>query len=53
MIYMGEELYLSKFGNSGRLIVGTLEEMKKLFGGNAAFVAKPKNQSKKVAEEGI
>ncbi len=40
-IYIGYGLYLSKFGNLGRLIVTSLNEMKKGFGGNFVFSAIP------------
>ncbi|MFA6393728.1 MAG: hypothetical protein WCW25_02565 [Patescibacteria group bacterium] len=41
-IYLGDSLYLSKFGNKGKLIVANLEEMKKGFGGDYFFQANPK-----------
>lgn len=41
-IYLGEGLYLSKFGNKGKLIVANLKEMRKSFGGKNVFQIKPK-----------
>lgn len=41
-IFLGNGLYLSKFGTSGRLIATTLEEMKKGFGGDFVFLVTPK-----------
>jgi len=41
-IYLGDSLYLSKFGSKGKLIVANLEEMKKGFGGEYFFQANPK-----------
>lgn len=41
-IYLGDSLYLSKFGSKGKLIVANLEEMKKGFGGDYFFQANPK-----------
>jgi hypothetical protein len=40
-IYMGEGLYLSKFGRSGKLIVATLESQKVGFGGDTAWSMTP------------
>lgn len=44
-IYMGHNLYLSKFGNTGRLIAASLDEMKKGFGGDFVFKATPSEKS--------
>lgn len=40
-IFLGSGFYLSKFGTCGPLIVTTLDQMKKGFGGNVVFVARP------------
>ncbi|NTW46264.1 MAG: C40 family peptidase [Candidatus Moranbacteria bacterium] len=42
-LYLGEGLYLSKFGNAGKLIVATMKNMKKAFEGKYAFHIRPKN----------
>lgn len=41
-IYIGDGLYISKFGQSSRLIASTLEEMKKGFDADLAHKASPK-----------
>ena len=49
-LYLGEGLYISKFGVFGSLVVTTLDEMKKAFGGNHVFHLKPrKSPSLKMA----
>lgn len=40
-IYLNKGLYISKFGVSGKLVVTTLEEMKKMFDGQYAVQAIP------------
>jgi hypothetical protein len=40
-IFLRGGFYLSKFGGTGPLIITTLDEMKKGFGGDLVFVAKP------------
>ena len=44
-LYLGEGLYISKFGVFGSLVVTTLDEMKKAFGGNHVFHLKPRKSS--------
>ena len=36
-IYLGSNLYISKFGDSGKLIIANMEEMKKGFNGNHGY----------------
>ena len=43
-IYLGDELYLSKGGSAGPMIVTTLEEMKHGYKGMYPFIAKPKKE---------
>ena len=43
-IFLGEGLYLSKFGMHGPLIVTTLEEMERGYHGDQAYLAKPKEE---------
>jgi hypothetical protein len=43
-IYIGDGLYISKFGTSGSLITTTLEEMRKGFGGEFLFKGTPKQE---------
>jgi hypothetical protein len=43
-IYLGNNLYISKFGNAGKLMVTNLEEMKKGFGGRFCFQAIPRKE---------
>ena len=42
-IYLSDGLYISKFGNSGKLIVTNMENMKKGFGGKYMFKSTPRN----------
>ncbi len=42
-LYLGEGLYLSKFGNGGKLIVTTMRNMKKAFEGKYVFRIQPNN----------
>lgn len=41
-IYLNNGLFISKFGDLGKLIVTDLEQMKKAFGGRHIFQARPK-----------
>jgi cell wall-associated NlpC family hydrolase len=41
-IYLGKNLYISKFGPSGKLIVTDMDNMMKGFGGNYIFKMTPK-----------
>lgn len=43
-IYLGDDLYLSKHGSIGPLIVTGLEEMKKLFESDTVYQVTPKTQ---------
>ena len=41
-IFVADGLYLSKFGNAGKMTVTSLEEMKKFYGAEHVFKIKPK-----------
>lgn len=43
-IYIGDGIYMSKFGTTGGIIFATLEEMNTGFSGNTAFLAKSNAQ---------
>lgn len=42
VIYLGDGLYISKFGSSGPLIVSDVDEMKKGFHGDTVYKLEPK-----------
>lgn len=42
-LYLGEGLYLSKFGIGGKLIATTMEAMNGMYEGNHAFLIRPRN----------
>lgn len=44
-IYLGDGLYISKFGTAGRLIVSNIDEMKKGFAGEDVVKVSPKVES--------
>lgn len=44
-VYIGKNLFISKFGSAGRLIVTDIENMKKLFGGSKVLLAKYTGES--------
>ncbi|MCB0318178.1 MAG: C40 family peptidase [Bdellovibrionales bacterium] len=44
-IYLGDGLFISKFGVFGTLVITNLEEMKKAFGGKYVFMLEPKLSS--------
>ncbi len=48
-IYLGDGLYLSKFGVGGKLIATTMDEMKKGFAGQYAFKMRP-NEKKEIED---